>query len=359
MEDVLKKIYFDNSNPASFSGVERLYRAAKKQNSEITRSYVKTFLRGIDSYTLHRPVRYKFKTRSIECLNKDMNWQADLSSLIPFKSYNDGHCYILFIIDVFTRFLWLIALKDKKPATVAKAFENIFERFKTQPGYLCVDQGSEFIHGEMAKMLKERHIGIINIFSVNKACIVERVQRTIKERLFRYFTYRNTHRYIDILDQICNAYNKSVHRITMKKPYDMYHRKEIVDINFKNPKTNKKLSPSILKVGDHVRVSHTKNIYTRGYRGSWSLEIFVIKSCSKNYDLYTYQLKDLNDENVKGSFYKQELQQIDMAKDKMYKIDKILSTHGRGRRKKYLVSWVGYPASFNSLVNACDINTIT
>jgi hypothetical protein len=115
---------------------------------------------------------------------------------------------------------------------------------------------------------------------------------------------------------------------------------------------------SKLKVGDYVRVSKMGDIFTKGYMSSWSTEIFkIIKMDFK--DVFTYKLNDLNDQPIIGSFYSNELQKITYKpKDQLFKINQILKSRKKGKRKQVLVSWVGYPSSFDSWIDATKLKTI-
>ena len=115
--------------------------------------------------------------------------------------------YILFVIDVYTRYLWTLPLKEKKAESIAQALENLFSDTGRVPGYIVTDAGGEFRGGAEQKLLKEFNIGYFNLYSKNKAVIVERVQRTIKECMHRFFTRHNTYKCVDVLQDLTTSYN--------------------------------------------------------------------------------------------------------------------------------------------------------
>ncbi len=99
---------------------------AKKIDNSITKNNVKFFLKTIDSYTVfHKTVRFKFKTSSIEAHANHQHWQGNLLDMTHYKTHNDNYTFILFVIDVYTGYLWLKALKNKKPASVVKELTYI------------------------------------------------------------------------------------------------------------------------------------------------------------------------------------------------------------------------------------------
>ena len=143
--------------------------------------------------------------------------------------------------------------------------------------------------------------------------------------------------YFDVLDDIVNKYNNTIHRTIKMKPIDVTSdsfAKYNEDSNKRNPKFN---------VGDHVRISKCKNVFAKGYAPNCSEEIFVIKKV-KNTVPWTYVINDLNGEEITGSFYEKELQKTNPEK---FRIEKIIKRKG----DKFYVKWKGYDNSFNSWIN--------
>ena len=145
--------------------------------------------------------------------------------------------------------------------------------------------------------------------------------------------------YIDKLDDIVNECNNAYHTtIKMKmKPVDVKDNAYIntdKGINNKDPK---------FKVGDRVGISKYKNIFAKGYTPNWSEEVFVIKKFKNNVP-WAYVIKDLNDEEVIGTFYEKELQKTNQEE---FRIEKVINRAG----DKIYVKWKGYDNSFNSWID--------
>ena len=174
-----------------------------------------------------------------------------------------------------------------------------------------------------------------------KSVVAERFIRTLKNKIFKYMTAISKNLYFDVLDDIVNKYNNTIHRTVKMKPID------VTDNSFAeyNEKSNKK-SPKF-KIGDHVRISKYKNSFAKGYVPNWSEEVFVFKKV-KNTVPWTYVINDFNDEEVIGSFYKKQLQKTNQ---KEFRIEKILKRKG----DKLYVKWKVYDNSFNSWINKKDI----
>ena len=100
----------------------------------------------------------------------------------------------------------------------------------------------------------------------------------------------------DVVDE----YNNTKHSTIKMKPKDVGNNKRVY-IDKHNEKDSR------FKIGDRVRISKVKNIFAKGYTPNWSTEIFIINKINDKVP-YTYNLKDLNDEEIIGSFYDRELQ---------------------------------------------------
>ena len=147
--------------------------------------------------------------------------------------------------------------------------------------------------------------------------------------------------YIDKLDDIVNEYNNSYHRTIKMKPVDVKDNAYIDSSKEVNDKDSK------FKVGDHVRLSKYKKIFTKGYTPNWSEEVFVIKEV-KDTVPWTYVITDLNGEEIIGKFYEKEFQKTNQQ---TFRIEKIIKRKGN----KLYVKWKGYDNSFNSWTDKKDV----
>ena len=136
-------------------------------------------------------------------------------------------------------------------------------------------------------------------YNEGKSVIAERFIRKLKNKIYKYMTSISKNVYIDKLDDIVKKYNNIYTSIKMK-PIDV---KDNTYINFKKEVNDKNLK---FKVGDHVRISKYKNILAKGCIPNWSAEIFVISKI-KNTVPWTFVINDLNDEDIFGRFYENEL----------------------------------------------------
>ena len=147
--------------------------------------------------------------------------------------------------------------------------------------------------------------------------------------------------YFEVLDDIVNKYNNTIHRTIKMKPIEVTND-SYAEYNEESNKRNPKF-----KVGDHVKMSKYKNIFTKGYVPNWSEEVFIINKI-KNTVPWTYTISDLNGEQIIGNFYEKELQKTNQ---KQFRIEKVLKRKGDQLYNK----WKGYDNSFNSWINKKDL----
>ena len=343
---VLKKIYYDVKQPGSLGGVAALARAAKQKNKK----RVAEWLSFEDTYTLHKPVRRKFLRRRTIVGGIDHQWQADLIDVQKLKKDNDGYVFLLTCIDVLSKYAWVVPLKDKSGASLVRAFERIFAEGR-KPRKLQTDKGTEFKNRSVQKLLRDFNVDFFTTENEEiKASVVERFNRTLKEKLWRYFTESNGSRYLDVLPAVVRSYNNTFHRSIKRAPVDV-NTKNQEDVWYQlygggEAKTRRKPK---LKVGDRVRISKTRRVFKKGYLPSWTRELFTVHSVLVNTYPVTYTIKDDHDEVLEGTFYEQELQKVGDTQE--YRIESVLDQRrGKKGQREYLVKWLGYDSSFNQWI---------
>ena len=132
------------------------------------------------------------------------------------SQYNDNFNYILTVIDVLSKYAWAIPIKRKTGDFVVEAFKKIFKERK--PKLLQTDHGSEFIGKKTQALFQENDIKWFETYNTVKAQIVERFNRTLKDRMYKYFTANDTKRWVDVLPDLVYNYNNSYHRSIKMTP---------------------------------------------------------------------------------------------------------------------------------------------
>lgn len=356
-EDILRKIYYDLNSPGAYGGAEKLYRESKKSINNITRKDVKNWLSSQLTYTLHKKARRRFKRNPVVAENINENFQADLVDLKEFSKSNNNFNYILTVIDVFSKKAWAVPVKSKTASEVTEAMERILKN--VVPLKLQTDKGKEFENSSFKSLMKKYNI---NFFTTNnfdiKCSVIERFNRTLKDKMFKYFTKSGGRKYIDILDSLIASYNNSYHRSIKMSPNEVNeHNKTAVFQNLYKVHNKRELlrnyiKPS-LKIGDVVRQKYRLGPLDRGYYPNWTDQTFTINKMVKNFPKPLYRLTDSKDNLISKRYYPEEIQVI--KNNSIYRVEKILAEKYLKREKYYKIKWLNYPESENSWIKAKDL----
>jgi len=365
IDEYLQKLYYNLDSPPSYSGVEKLWTHVNKDPMRpegLTKDVIIQWLASQNTYNIFKQPKSNFTTEKIVVEYPDQQWEGDIM-MIDYPKQNRGYRYLACFIDLFTRFLWVRPLKTKSVSETTNALDSIFKTGR-KCETLRTDAGGEFLGATFQKFLKENNVFHMIAYGSVKASFVERVQRTIQDRIYKFFYENQTYNFIDNIDRLVSSYNNTVHSSIGTKPADIneknYHQ---VYEKIYLPILNKKASTTLnysFQIGDLVRLSLAGNKFGRGYHQKYTEELFKIRNRIPSQPP-RYKIEDLLGEHIKGSFYSQELLKFNTNDiDKItYKIEKIISTRKIKGRTYKLVKWLGYSAKFNSLIPASDVKTYT
>jgi hypothetical protein len=354
----LHKIYYNAAkSAAAFTGTQALWRFIKNdQNKPVDISY-KEMLQWLGTQDAHNvfknPVK-RFPTEKIIVEYPDQMWDCDIM-VMESAPGNKLFRYVFCCIDIFSRYLWTVLMKTKNSKECSEAIAGIISKHGRSCDVMRTDNGREFTGAPFQNVLKENAIRHQIAYGAHKANYVERVQRTIQNRLYKYLYENNTGKYIDVIDDIVKAYNATPHSATGIAPVkvnESNYEKIYEDVYI--PLLNKRASIKPLytfNIGDLVRISMTKEPFSRGYKQKFTEELFRIKNKIPS-DPPRYRLEDLLGEDIKGSFYAQDLQKFHLkdTSEVSFKIERILGERKVGGRKYKLIKWRGYSDKFNSLI---------
>lgn len=290
---------------------------------------------------IHKNVRVNFPRRSVILKDIDDLWQADLIDMQALSDVNSNYKYILVIIDCFSKFAWAFPLKQKTQGIVSKQFQLFLKKGRV-PKNLQTDMGKEFYNKTFLKIIKQNHINHYSTFSTKKASIVERLIRTLKNKLYKEFSLKGNYKWIDgTLNSKINEYNNTTHRTVGRPPATINHKNKAEVLRryiYSQPKKIAKCRR--FRVGDFVRISKYKGFFEKGYTPNWSTEIFKITKVQHT-NPTTYLLEDAKCRPILGAFYAQEIQKT--LHPDVYLVEKVLKTRGN----KVYVKWLGLPTSEN------------
>ena len=329
----------------------------KKIVEKVKLDDVRNWLRKQQTYTLHKQIRRKFLRRKTVVAGIDYQWQADLADMSKMSKVNDKYRYLLCIMDVFSKFAWVVPITNKTSKTLMDAFKSVLKS-GWSPKSLQTDKGTEFKNKDFQNFLKSKKKHFFTTENPEtKASIVERFQRTLKSRMWKYFTHHRTLRYVDVLPKLVDGYSHAYNRSIKRAPVSVTIQNEPEVSEILYDKNKSKSAGSKLKVGDYVRFNKTKRTFDKGYLTNWTQELFKISAVVKTQFPITYKIEDLDDESVRGTFFSQELQRVE--KDQIYEIESVLAHRKRKVGKKWVkeikVHWKGYPSKFDSWILESDL----
>ena len=348
-DKILKNRAFNIAKDPKYDGYQRrlasmVYKSFDKKSKGSGAKHVNTKLITQNQQLaeeLHKPIIRKFEKRKVHAAFKDNIWGADLADMQLLSTYNKGIRFLLCVIDIFSKYAWVVPLKDKKGISIVKVFQSILKQSNRKPNKIWVGKGSEFYNAYFKKWLRDNDIAMYSTYNEGKSVVAERFIRTLKNKIYKYMTSISKNVYIDKLDDIVDEYDNTYHTTIKMKPIDVKDNTYInadKEINNKVPK---------FKAGDHVRISKYKNIFAKGYMPNWSEEVFFIKKV-KNTVPWTYVINDLNGEEITGTFYEKELQKTNQEE---FRIEKVIRRKG----DKLYVKWKGYNNSFNSWTDKASL----
>ena len=192
----------------------------------------------------------------------------DISSLARI---NKGYKFLLTCIDVFTKFSWVVPLKNKTGESLVNGFQIILDTGRS-PEKLQTDKGTELLNRNFQSFLKEKGIHFFTTNSEIKASVAERFNRTLKTRMWKYFTTKNTLLYINILQDIVQGYNNTYHRSIGRIPASVSFRHNVGQVKRKlyGNSWTKPRRELKFKLGDQVRISKSRRTFKKGYLPSWT-----------------------------------------------------------------------------------------
>ena len=305
-------------------------------------------LSGVLSYTLHKPRRKRFATLPTLVFGVDEQWQMDLVDMQKLSKWNQGFKYLLTVIDVFSKRAWAEPIKSKSAPDMVKALTQLQKKLAPhQPLRVQTDDGKEFFNKTVQAWFKQRGWHHFSTQGDAKAAVVERFHRTLKQRMYRAFTAQNSLKYVDLLPKLLHTYNRTPHRsigmppidVTVKNQKEVWHR--LYDRRLKPTKKKK-----VLKVGDKVRLNKKHRPFKKEYLPGWTEEVFVIAKVRPR-PLPTYKLHEWDGTPIKGTFYNEDVQKVEVTDESLFRVEKVL----KRRKGQVLVRWKGWPSKYDSWID--------
>ena len=349
----ISKIFRTPELPGSYSGVQTLYREVNADRSlpHISGRRVKKWLKQNRAFTLHQAPTRKFKRRKVVVPGIYHQYQTDLIEMPPDQSVSDDidlqPKFVLVLMDVFSKYAWARALKNKSADEVLSAFKDIFNSGAPKPRYIQSDKGSEFVNKKFKQWATQQNIKLFSSEDDRmKSSQVERINRTLKQKLSWHSTDVENPGWVSEIPSVLKSYNNTYHRSIKITPasvnYDNQH-----EVFFKLYPPPKKLirRADLHEEGEFVRLQNAPKPFDKGYKPKWTKEIFVITEAKTIGDgsIRIYKVQDLVKQDILGYWYHFELQPSEKPG---WIIQNVVEEDG----DKLLIKWLDRPAAQNSYI---------
>ena len=343
-KEALDKNYYNPRSPGAFGSVQRVYQTAKQTIPGITVDDVKDYLKSQITYVLHRSARRKIERNRMTATKPNEHWQSDLVDMSAYAKSNEGYNFIITTIDIFSKKASAVPVRHKNQDEMAKAFETIFKH--SSPENLMTDRGTEFLNKPVQEVFRKHMVNHFTsrLNSPVKAAVCERFNRTLKSRMFKYFTSKGTRRWLEILDDLLDGYNNSFHRSIGMAPNEVNNLNiSLVRNRLNSRKIERSLETRIIP-NDTVRIQYKSEPLDKGYYPNWQDPLYTVEKISRNTDgRPMFKIKDYLGRVQKNKYYSEELQK---SRKLPYRIEKILKRDNKNKR--VLVKWLGYGNEHNS-----------
>ena len=315
MDEKLREVYYNVGDPSGFASIKKLYDSVKQSFPQLTIKYVREWLSAQKPYSLLRSAKYKFKRNRVLVASVNEEFQADLLDVRNLSTSNKNVRFLLTVVDVLSKYAYAIPLKNKTAHAVRNAFAQIFK--ERVPAIVQTDDGNEF-KGTVKTLFDEYNIlHVVANDAQIKCSVAERFNKTLRLKIAKYLRHTNKRTYIDVLEKIVSAYNRTVHSQTRMRPIDvtietqqtafdnLYGGKTYREMLLENYRKKAKLS-----VGDFVRLKLFKKTFGRGYQDNWSTQLYRIVKAYKTGQKAMFKVSNAMNNELSRKYYQEDLQKI-------------------------------------------------
>ena len=258
MDQFLNNIWTENNYPAKV----KLLKLAKEANPQVKAKDVDNFLDGQIPYQLLKEAKtVSSKMGHIMAFRLNEIWQIDIYDVSRFETSNKKYKYMFAVMDVFSRFAYIIPMKNKDIESTSKALEEVINYHKSPPNLIMSDNDASFTGSEFQKLLVKYNIhhDPNAVGDHNSLGIIDNFAKRIKRTLMAQFLQTKKKNWIDIIQKIVRIYNTSPHRsLGGYSPLEIMNNDDedlqtyILLVN--TYKSHQNAISIDLKIGDSVRI---------------------------------------------------------------------------------------------------------
>lgn len=361
LERRIQRAYITPGHPVAYSAPGRV-----AQYFNIGHSRARQILEHIEGYTLHREYKQPKRYNPYYVHSRREQVQGDLIDVSQIASENDGVRFLLLLIDIFTKRVWVYPLKNKSANTIKASLSTWLSELDVKPRKLMTDRGLEFTNRPVQQLLRDEQVEWMAAYGTLKACIAERANKTLQILIYKHLTENETLRYVDVLPRLVRTYNTRGHRtlegMTPEQadhPDNERHVQAIFHTRYQEVARYRK-STLPFRVGDLVRlktlpkkaVSSSARAYAEQFHG----EFYRIVRINRTLPIALYYLRSLDTgEYIEGGLYANELQR---QRGDVYKIERVLDRRVRGGRREILVKWKFFGPHWNEWIPEQNVQRV-
>ena len=349
--------YLNPGHPVAFSAPK-----AVADYFNISESRARRILEHTDSYNLHREYKRPPVYNPFYVHKRREQVQTDLIDISKLAADNDNVNFLLLLIDIFSKKVWLFPLKNKRGATVEAALRTWLGAIDRPPSQLGSYRGLEYSNRAVQRLLSQHSVEWLPLGGTMKAAIAERANKSVQILIYKYLSAKETTRYIDVLDSLVETYNGRPHRslegMTPNEADRADNEGRVQGIHHARygklaERRKKKLR---FKVGDLVRVKTATgkvSSSSRAYAEQFKGEYFRIVRINRTMPVALYYLRSMDTEEfIEGGFYAQELQR---QRSEVYKIEKVLGRRVRRGVPELKVKWKYFGPRWNEWIPESNV----
>jgi hypothetical protein len=360
-QQAILRAYTTPGHPVAFSAPGRV-----AEHFGISHAEAKRILEHDEGYTLHREYKRPRVYNPYYVRGRRVQVQGDLIDMSKVRRENDGVTFLLVYIDVFTKRLWVYPLRRKRGADVEEATRGWLDSLDRPPRKLMTDRGLEFTNALVQQLLADRGVEWQPALGTLKACVAERVNKSLQILIYKYLSETETTRYIDVLPELVRTYNRRGHRTLQgmtpeeaDRPESEHRVQAIFHQKWGRLATRLRGRSSRLpfRVGDLVRlkteVKQKVGSSARAYAEQFKGEYFTIVRINRTLPVPLYYVKSLDTgEVIRGGLYANELQR---QQGNVFKIQRVHKERVRRGVRELFVKWKDFGPRHNEWIRADSV----
>lgn len=354
--DRIRKLYSSPGHPVAYSGPKTV-----AAHFGISLKRAREILEHHDGYNLHREYKRPKKYNPYYVHKRRKEVQGDLIDISKISAENDGVRFLLLLIDIFTKKVWVLPLQSKRATDMEAAFRQWLGSLRTKPEILKSDLGLEFRCRAVQRVLQENGVEWQPAHGTLKAAIAERANKTIQVLIYKHLTTHETVRYIDKLPLLVRTYNRRPHRTlegmtpaSADRPRNEGLVQQIFHDRYR--RLGRARSEPKFAVGDVVRVKtdpHKISANRRAYAEQFGGEYFTVARINRTMAVPMYYLRSMdNQEVIEGAFYANELQR---QRGNVWKIERVIARRTRRGVREIKVKWKYFSDAHNEWIPETNI----